>query len=351
MSPLYCQGLGKKVMSIGSVSFFSLPGSYKQIQPALNVQRQTVPLGNSNDRYTDILILSNEGRCASGITAVPLEPIGPKLPHMTTFGTYHDGTLHSSYTRTEVFVRSDAGNGYYQFTDSDVEYAPEGGALFGSGSGQITYKATHSVDGKVVAQHESKDRIVGYGQWHSDDGREWTNGRTIHIMCSQSAANARLEGDWLVIGNGFDWKYGSENSVHGGTVKLVVTQSDKAESITEQTAEEKIELSTRDLGRVLGGFFGKTMSIENPFTVMFGSDGLLSFNADSLPTLESKAVQKVLDEINAYLIAKESGEDTEGMLSPVLTGIADKLLALKEVMGSIHDKSLIPKEVRFGVNG
>jgi len=39
------------------------------------------------------------------------------------------------------------------------------------------------------------------------------------------------------------------------------------------------------------------------------------------------------------------------MLSPALTGIAEKLGALKEVMGSIHDKSLIPKEVRFGVNG
>jgi hypothetical protein len=37
--------------------------------------------------------------------------------------------------------------------------------------------------------------------------------------------------------------------------------------------------------------------------------------------------------------------------SPALIGIADKLLALKEVMGSIHDKSLIPKDgVVFGVN-
>jgi len=39
------------------------------------------------------------------------------------------------------------------------------------------------------------------------------------------------------------------------------------------------------------------------------------------------------------------------MLSPVLTGVAEKFVALKEVMGKIHDKSLVPKEVRFGVNG
>ena len=55
--------------------------------------------------------------------------------------------------------------------------------------------------------------------------------------------------------------------------------------------------------------------------------------------------------ISHYLAAEEAGEDTEGMLSDKLTGISDKFVALKEVMGKIHDKSLVPKEVRFGVNG
>jgi len=78
----------------------------------------------------------------------------------------------------------------------------------------------------------------------------------------------------------------------------------------------------------------------------------LSLNADSLSSFESQAVQKVLDEINAYLIAKEAGEETEGMLSEELVGIADKLFALKEIPKKFHDQSLVPTgDVVFGVNG
>ena len=59
----------------------------------------------------------------------------------------------------------------------------------------------------------------------------------------------------------------------------------------------------------------------------------------------------MLADINRYLAAEEVGEDTEGMLSPALTSIAEKFVALKEVMGKFHDQSLVPKEgVVFGVN-
>ena len=101
----------------------------------------------------------------------------------------------------------------------------------------------------------------------------------------------------------------------------------------------------------LGEFFGKQMGIKNPFEIVFGKDGLLSLNGNVLLSVESEAIKQVLADINRYLVAEEAGEDTEGMLSPVLTGIAEKFASLKEVMGKLHDKSLIPKEVRFGVNG
>jgi hypothetical protein len=58
----------------------------------------------------------------------------------------------------------------------------------------------------------------------------------------------------------------------------------------------------------------------------------------------------VLDDINRYFAAEEAGEDTEGMLSVELTGVADKFAALKEAQGKIHDKSLLPKEgTRFTI--
>jgi hypothetical protein len=63
-----------------------------------------------------------------------------------------------------------------------------------------------------------------------------------------------------------------------------------------------------------------------------------------------QAAKQVLEDINGYLVADEAGEDTEGMLSADLTSIGEKLAALKEVRGKIHDKSLISKEgVRFSL--
>jgi len=117
------------------------------------------------------------------------------------------------------------------------------------------------------------------------------------------------------------------------------------------TLAEIAEL-TAEIGTALGDFFGKTIVIENPFTLIFGNDGLLSLgDAISLTSAESQAVKDVLDELNAFLRAEEAGEDTEGMLSPQLTGIGEKLLALQEAKERILDKSLLAEEgVRFGVN-
>ena len=120
----------------------------------------------------------------------------------------------------------------------------------------------------------------------------------------------------------------------------------------DRAALEEMEMLTWDIGTALGEFFGKTMGIENPFAVIFGSDGMLSLNKGSLSSLETQAVQKVLKEVNKYLTADAAGEDTEGMLNPVLTDIAEKFVAMKEIQGKLHDKSHIPKKgMVFGVNG
>jgi hypothetical protein len=120
----------------------------------------------------------------------------------------------------------------------------------------------------------------------------------------------------------------------------------------DRAALAEIELLSREIGVALGDFFGKHMGIESPFAIIFGNDGLLSLDSGALSHEQSAAVRQVLDELNAYLRAERAGEDTEGMLSPRLSGLAEKFLALGEATDKIHDKSLLPKDgLRFGVNG
>ena len=57
----------------------------------------------------------------------------------------------------------------------------------------------------------------------------------------------------------------------------------------------------------------------------------------------------MLDSLNAYFTAEKAGEDTERMLSPESTDVAQKLLALKEAKGKIHDKSLVPEKIGFAI--
>ena len=111
----------------------------------------------------------------------------------------------------------------------------------------------------------------------------------------------------------------------------------------DQAALAEMETLSQDIGAALGEFFGKTMGMESPFNVLFGSDGLLSLGENSLSSVNLQAAKQVLEDINRYLVADEAGEDTEGMLSGALTGIGEKLIALKEVQDKIHDKSLLPK--------
>ena len=134
----------------------------------------------------------------------------------------------------------------------------------------------------------------------------------------------------IVFGKGF-----------GGGFEVLSPDADRA-------ALQEMEVLSQEIDMALGQFFGKTMS---PLSIMFGEDGLLSLGKDGMLSHEdSQAIQKVLDEINHYLLAERNGEETEGMLSPELTGIAGKLLELKDAQDKIHDKSLLPKEgIRFSI--
>jgi len=112
--------------------------------------------------------------------------------------------------------------------------------------------------------------------------------------------------------------------------------------------QEMMEL-TQDIGTALGDFFGKTMGIKNPFEIIFGSDGQLSFDAGLLSSTESQTVRQLLADVNRFLSAEAAGEDTENMLSGKLADIGEKFLALKDVQDKFHDKSLVPQEFRFAL--
>jgi len=46
----------------------------------------------------------------------------------------------------------------------------------------------------------------------------------------------------------------------------------------------------------------------------------------------------------------QSGEVVRSLLVINRGVMSEKFTSLKDVMGKLHDKSLVPKEVRFGVN-
>jgi hypothetical protein len=118
----------------------------------------------------------------------------------------------------------------------------------------------------------------------------------------------------------------------------------------DKAAMAEMDEITQDIGSALGQFFKNTLGIESPFAVVFGQDGTLSFDKGALSSMESDMVKQVIKDLNAYLATEKAGEDTEGMLSPELTGIGKKFMALKEAQDKIHDKSLLPKEgTRFGM--
>ena len=115
----------------------------------------------------------------------------------------------------------------------------------------------------------------------------------------------------------------------------------------DQAALQEMTELMSDIGSALGYLF-RGMSIDSSFNLIFGKDGLLSLDGNSLSVIESQNVRQMMEQINRFLTAEYEGGDSEGLLSDRLSGIAEKLLALKEVNGKIHDRSLVPEGgIRF----
>jgi hypothetical protein len=134
---------------------------------------------------------------------------------------------------------------------------------------------------------------------------------------------------WVVIESGFDSNY-----------KIVSPDADAAILL-------EIKGLMHDIGSAQGDFF-RGMAIDSPFSLMFGEDGLISLGEHSLSALESQTMREALEEVNEYLLADRAGEDTDGMFSDRISGIAQKLLTLKGLQDRILDRSLLPEGgIRF----
>ena len=127
----------------------------------------------------------------------------------------------------------------------------------------------------------------------------------------------------------------------GWSIEILSPDADKA-------ALAEIAELTQEIGIALNEYFGKTMGITSPFEIIFGNDGLLSLGNGSLSYENEQKIKQVLEDINTFIEAERAGEETEGMLSVELLGIAEKFMALKDAQDKIHDKSLLPeKGIRF----
>ncbi|MDR1478902.1 MAG: hypothetical protein LBJ00_08165 [Planctomycetaceae bacterium] len=116
----------------------------------------------------------------------------------------------------------------------------------------------------------------------------------------------------------------------------------------DEAAMREIESLTNDIGSFLGDFFEKTLNISNLFSIVFNSNSFQLLDADSLSSQDANAVQQVLEDLNKFLISDETEDESDDELPSKYAGIGDKLIALKEAQGKLHDKSLLPKEgIRF----
>lgn len=117
----------------------------------------------------------------------------------------------------------------------------------------------------------------------------------------------------------------------------------------DAAASREMNELTQDIGVALRDFFGKTLKINEPFSIVFNMNGGLDLSdASSLSVANFRMVKNVIDEVNKFLAAEESGDDAaEVNLSSELRGVAEKFLALKDVKDKFHDQSQVPDEIHF----
>jgi len=201
----------------------------------------------------------------------------------------------------------------------------------------IGYTITFDQDGRMDLEVKTADGDPKSAQI----AKSWL----LSFMAELSIKPDTFQDLGLAILDAHDDEHGDVKEYNHSVVIERGTDGYRIESSeADQAALQEMEALQQDIGSALGDFFDQTMGIKSPFSILFGSDGLLSLDAGGLPSFEANAVRDVLKNLNSYLAAEEAGEETEGMLSPVLTGIGEKFVALKEIQEKIHDKSLLPKD-------
>ena len=225
------------------------------------------------------------------------------------------------------------------------------GRFWSDNSPAFTYHA-FKISGQTLALRvDSRDGGIFSG------GRVWSaalDGKLVSLQMEEGRLVATDEDGkvtYLPL-NSASKKYDENGESRDINIKIGEADSDQKvpSPDADQDALKEMNVLTQDIGAALGNFFGKTMGIKSPFAVIFGSDGLLSLDKDALSSMELESAKQVLEEINHSLAAEKAGKNTESMLSPALTGIAEKFTSLKDVIGKFHDKSLIPTDgVLFGM--
>ncbi len=116
----------------------------------------------------------------------------------------------------------------------------------------------------------------------------------------------------------------------------------------DEAAMREIQSLTGDISSFLGDFFGKTQDIDQPFSLVFDFNSFSLSDAGSLSQKDTAAVKQVLEDFNKFLANEDTGDDLDAELPAKYSGIGDKLIALKEAKGKLHDPSLLPKGgIRF----
>ncbi|MGL4944017.1 MAG: hypothetical protein ACRC46_12600 [Thermoguttaceae bacterium] len=146
---------------------------------------------------------------------------------------------------------------------------------------------------------------------------------------------------------------------HGDVVNyahnVIIGGLDKSDAYTIQSkdadaaaAREMNEL-TQDIGVALSNFFGKTLKIDSPFSIVFDMNGGLDLGeGSSLSVNNLRMVKNAIEEVNNFLAAEEAGDDVpENAISSELRGVAEKLITLKGVKDKFHDQSQVPTEIKF----
>jgi len=116
----------------------------------------------------------------------------------------------------------------------------------------------------------------------------------------------------------------------------------------DEAALREIESLTSDIGSFLNDFFKAALDISGSFQLVFDDKNLQLFDAGSLSPKDTIAIKDVLADLNKYIAGDDTIDESDDTLPSKYGEVGDKLIALKDAYGKLHDKSLVPKDgIRF----